>query len=146
MLNKNNLKHILLIPPYLLFILEFGRKPVTPLMMDFIANAMNDRDLNDIINKTLPPNIAQDEKTIYDKSYTVLRALITKQIVTNCSEMKELLEKTNEILAKMFKDEFDVPRRGLIIFFILYKNYFYMVLLKYMIYVLLDCPSSLNCF
>ena len=115
-------------------------------MMDFIANAMNDRDLNDIINKTLPPNIAQDEKTIYDKSYTVLRALITKQIVTNCSEMKELLEKTNEILAKMFKDEFDVPRRGLIIFFILYKNYFYMVLLKYMIYVLLDSPSSLNCF
>ena len=126
----------MLIPQYLLFTLEFGRKPVTPLMMDFIANEMNDRDLNDIIKTKLPANIAQDEKTIYDKSYTVLCALITKQIVTNFSEMKELLEETNAHLAKRFEDEFEAPRQGLIIFFIVYKNYFNRIaFLRYMLYV-----------
>ena len=85
---------------------------------------MNDQNLNDIIRKKLPTNTAQDEKTIYDKSYTVLRALITKQIVTNCSEMMELLEETNANLARKFENEFEASRPGLIIFFIVYKNCF----------------------
>ena len=81
-------------------------------MMDFIANEMNERDLNDIIRDTLPSNITQDDKSIYDKAYTTLRALTERQIVTNCSQMKKLLGKFNKLLAKKFNDKFTASQKG----------------------------------
>ena len=86
---------------------------MTPLMMDYIASKMDMRDLRNIIkNKQLPQNIAEDESSVYGKSFTALERLTEEEKVKNCLQMVQLLAEINMEIEISFKKKFKAPQQG----------------------------------
>ena len=90
----------------------FQKSPVTPIMMDYIANMMDERDFDCIVKRELPANTAQDDRGVYDKSFTALKILIEKEIVKNCLQMVKLLEAINMEIAINFEKTFTSPQQS----------------------------------
>lgn len=82
-------------------------------MKDYLANKLPFKSWKEILRVNVPENaenlihkISKDNKYDYDRSYAAVCALVESYKVANVSQMVQVVNETNQIIAKRFREKF----------------------------------------
>lgn len=82
-------------------------------MKDYLATKLPFKNWKEILRvhgqenaETLIHKISRDNRSDYDRSYAVIRALVEKGRISNMSQMEKVVNKVNQPIAIRFRKKF----------------------------------------